>query len=287
MVKKGIHWGRNTHTDSDGGWLGWVLIAILLFACACCVVFFSGCAGAQFAVSLEADRKLTASARSNAVVVLDGARAAGDKPTTVQLLEGVVSSLGTIQAGPIGVSPPTPWPQAVRDTVAAEQRCEPQIVVNDRIVQDPTVVAALAQERGLREAFESDSRRVHGQLQIAEGLVKESASKWSGEAVATAVAGAGGPLGALLLFVWRKRKEAMAAALALSDTLQEVKGDRAIAEIVEKHAPKGSAQRKTMDAIYEKKKPRRQFAQPEKPLTARQKLAALKARAARLLRRKT
>lgn len=220
------------------------------------LALIQGCALLQqrpeVAVVLEADRKLVASARVNVGVVLEAAQAAGEKPTTVNLLGGAYESLRVIQAGPIGVQPTVPWPAEVVVAVEREQRCE---VV---LVQDPAVLAALEAEKKARAEDATTSQEVHQKLQVAQKalgtLTQEVRSKWSGEAVAAAVTASMGPLGVGLLFLWRNRQTIKSALAKTSDVLQEVKGDQGIAEVVDRHAPVGSAERKILDQVHQEAK---------------------------------
>ena len=247
------------------------LFILLAFAVAC--IFLEGCSlvgsGAQVSVSVEADRKLAASIRSNVGVVLQGAKAAGGKETTVQLLDGAYAAAGTLQNGPIGIAEVPPWPQTVIEAVAAEQRCE------EVVVQDPVALRALADEREARTKDRQDSERVHGELKI----LKDTA--WSQQAVIEAGVASLGPLGAGLILLWRNRQKLASAAGKLSNVLQETKGDSSIKDVVDRHAPEGTPERAVIDKLYAQTK-----AGPKPTLRERAKKLMKKIKAPKLISRR-
>ena len=231
--------------DGDGP-LGWFLVAALVVLIVVLGCALSGCAvlgeRPQVAVSLDADRQLAAAARRDVEVVLAGARA-GEHQATARLLEDAVQGLSVLQAGPIGSVTASPWPPEIVERVAAELRCEPVV----RIEADPAVAAALKVKTDELAAVSARSETVHGQLQAAEATIK---SRWSGEAVAGALVGVGGPLGLLLAGLWRNRRTIQAAAERATMVLQEVKGERKIGEVVDRHAPPGSPERRVLDDLH-------------------------------------
>ena len=187
------------------------------------LLLLPGCAwlaGARPAVSLESDRRLVADARARTELVATAAEAAGNS-TTAQVLTGAAESLRTLQAGPLGTVEVAPWPSGVVDAINREQ--SGTVTVEERLVQDPALKAALEAKEEERARADAESRDAHGQAQAwqakARELAVEAAGKWGLGTVAT---GGGGLLVGLLGLAWKNRKKA-AAVYAAVRALQDVK----------------------------------------------------------------
>jgi len=190
-----------------------LLMALLLPGCA-------WLAGARPAVSLESDRRLVADARARTELVATAAEAAGNS-TTAQVLTGAAESLRTLQAGPLGTVEVAPWPSGVVDAINREQ--SGTVTVEERLVQDPALKAALEAKEAERAKLEGESRDAHGEAQAwqakAQDAITEAAGKWGLGTVAT---GGGGLLMGLLGLAWKNRAKARAVYAAVR-ALQDVK----------------------------------------------------------------
>lgn len=188
-----------------------VLVAVLCGLC-------SGCAwlaGARPAISLESDRQLVADARGRVEVVRGAAETAGHR-ATAQLLAGAGESLRTIQSGPVGTVEASPWPPAVVEAVRREQAGE--VRVEERLVPDPALEAALARTEAERARWQAESEQAHGRIQA---LGREVASRWTPWAVKAATGATGS--GALLLGLLAAARRYAPAIRAAVDGLQAAK----------------------------------------------------------------